>query len=179
MEIILIKIIGNPEEVNKLDMERFTKNSNVYLPETTETKKGSELEDYIDRIVYTPIIYNGLPIVAKEKLLKVWFRSEYVEKLQTIDEEKKKNLTIYVPRLKGNKLLFFPGEKYGLLVPINYDEEIGHWECICDCGQAVYLSSHRIGKIQSCGCLKLSRVRNIVKNEEWYVKYKKVEGNER
>lgn len=68
------------------------------------------------------------------------------------------------------KLVDLTGQRFGRLVAI---ERVGRkgssatWLCKCDCGNEKVVSSHtlREGKSQSCGCLRLERLREkIVKH---------------
>lgn len=60
------------------------------------------------------------------------------------------------------------GQRFGMLIvnkeiPSNSNQRT--WECICDCGNIVYRTSHELKRFYSCGCLKNKSVMEMyVKN---------------
>jgi hypothetical protein len=58
------------------------------------------------------------------------------------------------------------GNKYGLLTVVAYlkiNNNAVKWECKCDCGNVVYVSTSHLGKTtNSCGCYKIAKLK---KNE--------------
>ena len=48
------------------------------------------------------------------------------------------------------------GQKYGKLIPIEYDENKHQYLCKCDCENTTYVIGYNLnnGNTQSCGCLK-------------------------
>lgn len=80
------------------------------------------------------------------------------------------------------KLIDLVGERYGRLVVTKHlgklkDYRHHFWECVCDCGAVTKASSNnlRMGRMQSCGCLRAEVVKaqdNKVRTHGFLVKIK-------
>ena len=49
------------------------------------------------------------------------------------------------------------GQRFGMLVVTKETTGVSNqrtWECVCDCGNVVYRTSHELKRFYSCGCLK-------------------------
>jgi hypothetical protein len=59
------------------------------------------------------------------------------------------------------------GKRYGRLTVIrlaaNPDGTYARWECVCECGRKVVVTSSylRLGKTKSCGCLRAEKARSM------------------
>lgn len=65
------------------------------------------------------------------------------------------------------KSLELTGNRYGKLLVESKAESKGgrtYWNCVCDCGNKKVVAGYHLtgGKIQSCGCYRLSQLRNKV-----------------
>jgi hypothetical protein len=100
------------------------------------------------------------------------FRSKEIKEAQKIDHKKMESLM----RIKA-RTGFIPGKHYGLLVPIDYNNVLKMWKCVCDCGKTIHIKSSKLYPVshhstKSCGCIRTKQIKQIVEKEEWYIEYK-------
>jgi len=65
---------------------------------------------------------------------------------------------------KGNSVLKLNGQKFGRLLVLSFaymNRKHSYWNCLCDCGKnAVVIGSNlKNGTTQSCGCLRIEKLR--------------------
>lgn len=68
------------------------------------------------------------------------------------------------------------GKKYNRLTVVEFDSisnERTYWKCQCDCGNTTIVMGYHIksGKIKSCGCLNLERIKTMGKKHKEYNDY--------
>lgn len=73
------------------------------------------------------------------------------------------------------------GQKFGRLLVLEYTAEkknrsCAYWKCLCDCGKEIITSSNELlnGHTQSCGCLRLEKLREAIAKDITGLKFGKL-----
>ena len=68
--------------------------------------------------------------------------------------------------LSTQGLVDLSNQRFGKLIVLEYDKEKSKWKCQCECGNIIYTSTSclREGYTKSCGCLKITKPRDRIKD---------------